>query len=125
MGPIRRRMARAGSFGVLAVGLLAQPAAALHGGAAVDCGEAGTFTIRATPNARGFEAPILAGVMLFKEGGLLTLELAYRNGVMQWDDAAVGVAGNAIEETTCTFTVANGDYWEVTGVLTGYGGAAH
>jgi hypothetical protein len=114
----------AGSVALVSAGLLAQPAAAVHNGAAVDCGDAGTFTIRATPNGAGFEAPILGGVILFKEGGLLVPELAYRNGVLQWGGAVVGMAVNAVEETTCTFTIASG-YWEVTGVLTGYGSPAH
>jgi hypothetical protein len=124
MSPSRRRSAVATSLTLAALVALAQPAVALHGGAAVDCGDAGTFTIRATPNGAGFEAPVFTGVILFEEGGSLTLEVVYRNGVLQWDDAAVGVAANAIEETTCTFTAANGDYTEVTGVLTGYGSAA-
>lgn len=124
MAPSRRRLGIAGSVALVSVGLLAQPAAAVHDGAAVDCGDAGTFTIRATSNGAGFEAPILGGVILFEEGGLLVPELAYRNGVLQWGGAVVGMAVNAVEETTCTFTIASG-YWEVTGVLTGYGSPAH
>lgn len=124
MAPARRRLGLAGSLALASVGLVAQPAAAVHDGAAVDCGDVGTFTIRATPNGAGFQAPVLGGVILFEEGGLLVPQVAYRDGVLQWGGAVVGMAANAVEETTCTFTIASG-YWQITGVLTGYGRPAH
>jgi hypothetical protein len=112
------------SVAILVVGLMAQPATAAHIGATVDCGDAGTFTIRATPNGAGFEAPTIGGVILFEEGGALVPLLAYRNGVLQWGDSATGMAANAVDETTCTFTIASG-YWEITGVFVGDGAPAH
>jgi len=119
----RRRMTRSGAIAMLAAGLLVQPVAAVHIGATADCGAAGTFTIRAQPNGAGFEAPTLGGVILFKEGGLLTPLLAYRNGAVAWSQAEVGMAANVVDEVTCTFSIASGD-WEITGVLTGYGSPA-
>jgi hypothetical protein len=116
--PIRRRRTIAPLAALALVGVLAQPAAAVHIGAIVDCADAGTFTIRATPNGAGFEAPILGGVLLFEEGGTLIPLEVYRNGVLQWNNAAPGMAVNAVEEITCTFTIASG-YWEVTGAYTG------
>lgn len=109
------------TFGLLAIiGLLAQPAAALHGGAIADCGDAGTLTVRATPNAAGFESPLFNGVLLFEEGGTLSLMIVSLDGVVAWDDAAVGVTANAVEEVTCSFELANGVDVEATGVHTGH-----
>jgi hypothetical protein len=123
MRAVRRRIAIAGGVALGIVGLLAQPAAAVHDGGTLDCGDLGTFTVRATPNGAGFEAPTLGGVILFEEGGRLIPLEVYRNGLLQWNAAAGGLAANAIEETTCSLSILSGD-WVITGVLTGFGSAS-
>jgi hypothetical protein len=119
MTPIRRRLALVGLVTVAWVGLLAQPAAALHKGATADCGDAGTFTVRAQENGAGFESPPPSGAFLFEEGGVLTLLRIVRDGVVTFDAPATGRAKNAVDEVTCVMTLANGSVLEITGVLGG------
>ena len=108
----------AAAIGVLALmGLLAQPAAAVHGGAIVD-GPAGTFRLATTDNGAGFQAPPFTAVLRFEEGGTLSVQQAYFNGLLVWDPAAVGRAANSVDEVTCSFTLANGVDVDITGVLT-------
>jgi hypothetical protein len=109
----------AGSVMVASVGLLAQPAAALHDGATANCGSAGTFTIRATPNGAGFESPPWGDVVLFEEGGTLTVFVISIDGQVVFDANEVGRANNHLEEVTCSFTLANGVHVEITGLLVG------
>ena len=119
MASIRRRLALGGLLTLAWVGLLAQPAAAFHIGQTVDCGDAGTFTIRAQPNGAGFEAPPPGDALLFEEGPKLTIFVLTIDGVTVFDGPAVGRAKNALDEVTCTFTLANGVPFEVTGLLVG------
>jgi hypothetical protein len=118
MAPIRRRMAVVGSVALASLAVLAQPAAANHEGAIVDCGSAGTFTLATTPTGAGFGAPGFTSVLLFEEGGTLNVMKASFDGVVVFDPAAVGRSANAVEETTCSFTLRNGVDVEITGVLT-------
>jgi hypothetical protein len=117
MTPIRRRLALVGLVAAASASLLAQPAAAFHIGQTVDCGDAGTFTIKAQPNGAGFEAPPPGDVLLFEEGLRLALLKITIDGVVVFDQAAVGRANNALDEVTCTFTLANGVPFEVVGLL--------
>ena len=119
MARIRRRIAISGSVALLAVGVLVQPAAALHIGQTVDCGDAGTFTIKAQPNGAGFEAPPPGDVLRFEEGPILALLRLTIDGVVVFDGADVGIAKNSLDEVTCTFTLANGVPFEVVGLLVG------
>ena len=97
----------------------AQHARALHGGAIADCGDAGTFVLRTTPNSAGFESPKVGDVLLFEGGGTLSVLVLIINGQVVWDTAAVGMTRNHIKEVTCSFTLANGAPVVVTGVFTG------
>jgi hypothetical protein len=108
-----------GAAVVGSVGLLAQPAAALHNGATANCGTAGTFTIQATPNGAGFESPPFGDALLFEEGGRLSIFVISIDGRVTFDAAEVGMANNHLEEVTCSFTLANGVHVEVTGILAG------
>ena len=119
MTPIRRRLALVGLVTLAWVGLLAQPAAAFHKGAIADCGDAGTFTVRAQENGAGFEAPPPSGALLFEEGGVLTILKIVRDGAVIFDAAATGRANNAVDEVTCSITLANGVELEITGVSAG------
>ena len=97
------------------VGLLAQPTFALHNGQAVDCGDAGTFTIEAQPNGAGFEAPPPADALRFVEGPQLAMLKITIDGVVIFE--AKGRTKNALDEVTCTFSLANGVPFEVVGLL--------
>ena len=66
-------------------------------------------TLRATPNAAGFQSPAVFNVLLFEEGGTLTELQARVNGTVTWDAAAVGRTANAVDEVVCSFTIGNGD----------------
>jgi hypothetical protein len=119
MARIRRRIAIAGSVALLAVGVLAQPVAALHKGATADCGSAGILTLKAQPNGAGFEAPPPGDVLRFEEGGTLSILVLQIDGQVVFDAAAVGRANNNIDEVTCSFELANGVPFVVTGIYTG------
>jgi hypothetical protein len=116
----KRRLAVVGLIAYAWAGLLAQPAGAFHIGQAVNCGDAGTFTIRAQPNGAGFEAPPPGDALLFEEGPSLALLQLTINGVVVFDGTAVGLAHNSLDEVTCTFTLANGVPFEVVGLLVGH-----
>lgn len=117
MALVRRAIAVA-VFAMIGSGLLIQPAGALHGDAVADCGSAGTFTLRTTPNGAGFESPAWGNVLLFEGGGTLAPLVVSRDGQVLWDDAARGLARNAVEEVTCSFTLANGAQVVATGIFT-------
>jgi hypothetical protein len=114
------KLAVVGLLALASLGLLVQPAAAFHAGATVNCGTVGTFTVRATPNAADFESPPPNAVLLFDEGGTLSILEVYRNGQLVWNPAHVGRASNNVEEVTCSYTLANGVQLQVTGVFTGH-----
>lgn len=116
MTPTLRRLALVGLVTLGWAGL-AQSAAALHNGASVDCGDAGTFTIEAQPNGAGFEAPPPGDALRFAEGPQLALLKIVINGDVVFDAAANGRAQNALDEVVCTFTLRNGAEFEVTGLL--------
>jgi hypothetical protein len=103
----------------IGLGAFAQPANAFHAGEIVDCGSAGTFTIRATQTsgAPQPEAPGVSDVLNFEEGGTLTVFQFVLNGDVLINKNATGRASNNVDEITCTFTFEFGDV-EVTGILT-------
>ena len=112
----RRRPVAALLASTLVLGV-APSALALHNGATVDCGDAGTFHIEAQPNGAGFEAPPPGDAIQFAEGGRLALLALTIDGVVVFDTTSVGRAHNALDEVTCTFSLANGVPFEVTGLL--------
>jgi len=118
MAPLRRKIAVVVFLAFASVGLLAQPAATFHEDATVDCGSTGTFTLKTTPTGEGFGAPRFTAVLLFEGGGTLSVMKASFNGVVVFDPAATGRAANAVEEVTCSFTLRNGVFVEITGVYT-------
>jgi hypothetical protein len=120
MGPVRRKLAVIGFAACALTGLLAQPVAALHAGAIVDCGSAGTFTIKTATTGAGLQPPGFFDVLVFEEHGTLTVLSLSINGQLRWDVAGVGMLHWNAAGATCSFTLANGDDVEVTGVLTGH-----
>jgi hypothetical protein len=102
------------------LGVYTQTASAFHAGATADCGSAGTFTIAATQTAKNpfFQAPGPKSVLLFEEGGVLTVFKLTLNGQVLLDKNETGREMNNVNEVTCTFAVPNLGVFEATGVLT-------
>ena len=100
------------TVGVLAV--LAPSAVASHAGATADCGTAGTFTIKATTNMADFQSPAPDKLILFEEGGVLTVRRLYVEGQLVLSRGTV-----VPNETTCTFTIGAGLTFTAIGTLAG------
>ena len=90
----------------LGVGAYARPTGAYHAGATVDCGSAGTFTIKATETAAGpgIQAPYPWTTIVFEEHRVLTVFRFTENGQVLYDRAATGRTTNDANVVTCTFT---------------------
>ena len=115
---LRRAAAIVLASGALA--LAAAPAFASHAGTTADCGSAGTFTIRAIQTAAGsHQAPEPASIIVFREGGALTVFEFRVNGQLRFTLADQGRQQNALDEVTCTFQNEAGATFEVTGILAG------
>jgi hypothetical protein len=99
------------------LGAFAQAAGASHAGAIADCGSAGTFTLSAHDNSAGFQSPAPADVLIFEEGGVLTILRASADGNLLFSNADTGQANNALTEVTCSFTTGGGVFYEVTGIF--------
>ena len=102
---------------VASVGLFAGSARATHAGALVTCDNGDTFTIRAVDNGTDFQSPKQGDVLIFKEGGVLTVFRLSVNGELRFSEAETGQAHNAVDEVTCSFTIGAGAFFEVTGIL--------
>jgi hypothetical protein len=111
------RMAIAVACAVASAGLFVGSASASHAGALVTCDNGDTFTIRAVDNGAGFQSPKPADVLIFEEGGVLTILRASVDGNLLFSFAETGQAHNAVDEVTCSFTIGAGAFFEVTGVL--------
>lgn len=92
-------------------------AVASHAGAAVTCDNGASFTLRATDNGTGFQSPSPFTVLLFEEGGVLTIHSVRVDGNPLFSHADTGLAQNALTEVTCSFTIGAGAFFEVTGIL--------
>jgi hypothetical protein len=104
---------------LVVLGTFAQPAGATHDGAIADCGSAGTFTVKAQDNGAGVQSPGPGTLVLFEEGGVLTVFEFSVNGQLLWNAAQTGRAKNNVEEVTCSFRNADpGELFTVTGILT-------
>ena len=102
---------------VASVGLSAGSARATHAGALVTCDNGDTFTIRAVDNGAGFQSPKQSDILIFEEGGVLTVLRLSVNGELRFSFAETGQAHNAVEEVTCSFTIGAGAFFEATGIL--------
>jgi hypothetical protein len=111
---------RAGIFAaaVAAFALFAGSAHASHAGAVATCNNGATFTLRAAENSGGFQSPAPDHVLIFEEGGVLTVFRLSVEGNVVLSRAEVGRANNTRMEVTCTFTIGDGLDFEVTGLLT-------
>ena len=111
---------RAGIFAaaVASFALFAGSAYASHAGAVATCDNGDTFTIRAADNSGGFQSPAPDHVLIFKDGGVLTVFRLSVNGAVVLSRAETGQANNARTEVTCSFTSGDGVHFEVMGLLT-------
>ena len=123
MRSVRRRMVVAGVFAVALLGLMAQPAAAIHSGATMDCGSAGTYTIKTGENGTSVFKPGFIQVDLLADDGKVVGTLvpfrAWVNGEpIQLVTDAMALALEAHHGlATCSFTGSNGDFFMLEGVL--------
>ena len=113
-----RRAATALACAAASLGLFAGSASATHAGALATCDNGDTFTLRAADNSAGFQSPAPDHVLIFEEGGVLTLSRLSVDGNLVIDRAQTGRTMNAVDEVTCSFTLGAGPFFEVTGVLT-------
>jgi hypothetical protein len=97
---------------------VAAPAVASHAGAIANCGGAGTFTVKAAENNGGFQSPLPSSVIVFQEGGVLTVHEVSRDGQLLFTRAETGREKNNLAEVTCTFTTGSDGTFTVTGILT-------
>ena len=111
-----RRGVVAAAIGAFA--LFAGSASASHAGAIATCDNGETFTLRAADNSGGFQSPAPDHVLIFEEGGVLTVFRLSVDGNVVLSRAEVGQANNAGTEVTCSFTIGAGLDFEVTGLLT-------
>ena len=112
-----RRAATAVTCAAASLGLFAGSASASHAGALATCDNGETFTIRAAENSAGFQSPAPDHVLIFEEGGVLTLSRLSVDGNVVIDRAVTGRTSNAVNEVTCSFMLGDGPVFEVTGVL--------
>jgi hypothetical protein len=103
---------------LVVLGSLAGPAVASHAGAIADCGNAGTFTVKAAENSAGFQSPFPTSVIVFEEGGVLTVHEVSRDGQLLFTRADTGREKNNLTEITCSFTTGSDGTFTVTGILT-------
>jgi hypothetical protein len=102
------------ALGSVAVG----QAVASHAGATATCGDAGTFTVKAADNSGGFQSPLPTSVIVFEEGGVLTVHEISRDGQLLFTRADIGRETDNVTETTCSFTTGSQGTFTVTGILT-------
>jgi|SRR5215204_1658245 len=101
---------------VALVGVTGQ-AVASHAGAIANCGDAGTFTVKAAQNSGGFQSPFPTSVILFEEGGVLTANEISRDGQLLLSRADTGRNKDALTEITCSFTTGSDGTFTVTGIF--------
>jgi hypothetical protein len=93
-------------------------AVASHAGAIATCGDAGTFTVKAADNSGGFQSPLPTSVIVFEEGGVLTVHEISRDGQLLFTRADIGRETDNVTETACSFTTGGQGTFTVTGILT-------
>ena len=102
---------------VASFALFAGSAYASHAGAVATC-DNGRFTLRAADNSGGFQSPAPDHVLIFEEGGVLTVFRLSVNGNVVLSRTEAGQANNVGTEVTCSFTIGDGAHFDVTGFLT-------
>src|SRR5512132_2411797 len=78
---------------LVALGSVAGQASARHAGAIANCGDAGTFTVKAADNSAGFQSPLPTSVIVFEEGGVLTFHKISHDGQLLFTRGGYGSGG--------------------------------
>lgn len=122
MRSVRRGTFVAVVFALASLGLLAQPAAAIHSGATLDCGSAGTYTIKTGENGTSVFKPGFIQVdLLGQDDKVVGTLVPFRAFVNGQPIQLVGDAADALEDhhslATCSFTGSNGEFWVLEGIL--------
>jgi hypothetical protein len=116
------RLSKRGGIALVIAALVtlgvAAPAVASHAGAIANCGGAGTFTVKAAENSAGFQSPFPTSVIVFQEGGVLTVHEVSRDGQLLFTRADTGREKDNLTEITCSFTTGSDGTFTVTGILT-------
>jgi hypothetical protein len=116
------RMAGAGLLATASLGLLAQPAAAIHQNATLDCGSAGVYTIETATTPAGLFPPSFIQVDLLGQDGkvvgtLVPFEVSINGEPLQLVGNADDALSGSVGLSTCSFTGSNGDYVVLVGLL--------
>ena len=75
--------------------------------------------MKAQDNGAGVQSPAPDKVVVFEEGGTLTVLEFSINGQLVWSAAQTGRASNNVEEVTCSFRNADrGELFTATGIFT-------
>jgi hypothetical protein len=122
MRSVRRGIFVAGVFAIALLGLLAQPTAAVHSGATLDCGSAGTYTIKTGENGTSvFKPGFIQVVLLGRDDKVVGTLVPFRASVNGQPIQLVGDVADALEDhlglATCSFTGSNGDFFVLEGIL--------
>ena len=120
MRSVRWRMVVTALLATASLGLIAQPAAAIHQGATLDCGSAGTYTLDPATNSIG-AFPSFAAVNLLEQDGkvvgtLIPFEF-FDNGVLVDQEGNAEPLREHVGFATCSFTGSNGHYIVLVGLL--------
>jgi hypothetical protein len=119
---VRRGTFAAAVFTVALLGLLAQPAAAIHSGARLDCGSAGTYTIKTGENGTSvFKPGFIQVVLLGQDDDVVGALVPFRASLNGQPLQFTSHADDALEDhhglATCSFTGSNGDFFLLEGIL--------
>jgi hypothetical protein len=122
MRSVRRGIFVPGVFAIALLGLLAQPAAAIHSGATIDCGSAGTYTIETGENGTSVFKPGFVQVVLLGQDGkvvgtLVPFKVSINGQLLQFEGKAADPIEDHVGLATCSFTGSNGDYVVLEGIL--------
>ena len=121
MRSVRWRMALGGLLATASLGFMAQPAAAIHQGATLDCGSLGTYTLDPATNKVGAFPSFTAVNLLERNGKVVGTLIPFAfsdNGV--WIDLegnAEGPLSDHVGLATCSFTGSNGHDIVLVGLL--------
>ena len=122
MRSVRRGNFVAGVFAIALLGLLAQPAAAIHSGATLDCGSAGAYTIKTGENGTSVFKPGFIQVVLLGQndkvvGTLVPFRVSVNGQPLQLESHPADALEDDHGLATCSFKWSNGDFFVLEGIL--------
>ena len=118
-----RRVAIAGVLAAATCSVVAQPVAAIHQNAVLDCGPDGTYPIRTQETGAGLFPPSFFQVDLLTDAGkragtLIPFAISINGSWVEFQGVgAYDAVSESIDLATCSFTGANGDEIVIVGIL--------